>query len=34
MEVYEHIDISGQSSAELRRRQEISEEIMDKLRSG
>jgi len=34
MEAYEHIDISGQSLAELKRRQEISEAIMDKLMSG
>jgi len=34
MEAYEHIDISGQSLAELKRRQEISESIMDKLMSG
>jgi integrase len=34
MEAYEHIDISGQSLAELRRRQEIAEAIMDKMMSG
>jgi len=34
MGAYEHIDISGQSLAELKRRQEISESIMDKLMSG
>jgi len=34
MGVYEHIDISGQSLTELKRRQEISESIMDKLMGG
>lgn len=34
MEAYEHIDISGQSLAEVRRRQEVSEALMDKLMRG
>jgi integrase len=31
MDAYEHIDISGKSLAELKRRQEVSEALMDKL---
>ena len=34
MEAYEHIDISGQSLAELKRRQEIGEELTDKMVRG